>query len=108
MSIENNYSGETVTVSVLVGYLESLTVVMIKDERAFAGPGKKIRLPTTEVFLRTAVGDISKSKNIRNWTELKDVLLSLFLTKAIVFDGETVEGELFKKSNANILEWGLE
>ena len=46
----------------------------------------KRRTPNT---LRAAIGDLYKSRKLRDWAALNAVLLSLLLAKAIVLEGET-------------------
>ena len=50
----------------LVGSLESPTVVTIDTNHAFASSAQKIRLPLTEVLLRATVGNLVRSKNLRD------------------------------------------
>ena len=63
-------------------------VVLIDIERAFAGDGNNTRLPTTEVFLCTASGELAKSKKIRYWTDRNAVLLPTLLTDIVLPNGE--------------------
>ena len=58
--VGNKYLGKTITAFALVGSLEAPTVVSIDIERAFSGNGENIQLPTTEVLLRAAAGDLAK------------------------------------------------
>ena len=73
---------------VLDGSIETRTVVTINYERAFTGAGNKIHLPTTEVLLRTAVGNLYTLKNLCYWAALNAVLLPSFPTKVVVLKGE--------------------
>ena len=82
-SIGNNSIGETVTTFALVVFLKAPNLVMIDVESD--GAGNKIHLPTTEVLLRAAIGNISKSKNIRNWAALNAVLHPPLLAKTVIF-----------------------
>ena len=63
-SVGNKSLGETVNAFALARYLKAPTVVTINAERAFSGARDNIRLPTTNVLLCAAVGNISKSKNL--------------------------------------------
>ena len=60
--VGNKSLGETVATFNLEGYLKVPTMVSINIDRAFAGDGEKIRLPTTEVLLRAAPNDLAKTK----------------------------------------------
>ena len=59
-SIGIKFIGKTVTAFSLAGSLEDQTMVSIDKEHAFSGDGDKIRLPKTEVLLRTAADELSK------------------------------------------------
>ena len=104
MYIGNKSLGETVTAFALVGLLEAPTLVTIDDERTFAGACLKIHLPTTKVLLYIAVSDISKSKKLRDWSALNDVLLPPFLAEVVVLKEEMAAGELPKTITGKILE----
>ena len=82
-SIGNKSIGETVTTFALVVFLKAPNLVMIDVESD--GAGNKIHLPTTEVLLRAAIGNISKSKSIRNWAALNAVLHPPLLAKTVIF-----------------------
>ena len=71
-------------------------MVSIDVKRAFTENGKNISLSKTEVFLRTANGDLEKSKKLRNWISRNAVLLLPFLTDAVVTDKETAAEALLK------------
>ena len=88
-SVGNKSLGETVTYFALAGLLEAPNMVSIGAERAGAGTRENIHLPTTEVLLRAAIGDLYKYRKLRDWAALNAVLLSLLLAKAIVLEGET-------------------
>ena len=62
-SVGNKAPGETVTAFALARSLEAPTIVSIGAERAVAR--ENIHLPTTEVLIRAAAGDLSKSKKLR-------------------------------------------
>ena len=96
VSVLNNPLGEMVTAFVLSGYLEVTTMVLIGVERAFMGDGKKIRLPTTEVLLCAAVGDLAKYKNLQDLTSVNPFLLRPFLTEAVVTNREAAAEVLLK------------
>ena len=65
-SIENNPLGKTITTLALEVSLEAPTMVSIDTKRAFAGYGKKIYLPTTEVLLCATSSDLQKPKKLRD------------------------------------------
>ena len=106
--VGNKSLGETVTDFSLVGSLESPTVVSINDKRAFDRADEKICLPVTEVILNSAVDNLLRSKNLRDWASLNAVVLPPLLTKAIALDGKTSVTELLKIFTAKISERGLE
>ena len=56
---------------------------------AFAEDGDKIHLPTTEVLLHAAAGDLMRSKNQQDWTPHNAFLLPPFLTEAAILNGES-------------------
>ena len=64
--------------------MKPLNVVTINAERSFAGAGNKIFIPNIRFLLHTVVGDLSKSKKLRNWAALDAVLLPPLITKAVV------------------------
>ena len=64
MSVGNKPLGEIVTNFDLAGSLEAPAVVTNDVERSFAVAGNKICLPTIEVLLRIAAGDLSMSKKL--------------------------------------------
>ena len=66
-SIGNKYLEETGTAFALSISLEFPTVVSIDANCDFSSNGEKIRLLVTEVLLCTAVGNLTHSKNLRNW-----------------------------------------
>ena len=77
------------TAFALAGLLEAPTVVLIDAERIFNRSREKIHLPITEFLLRAAVGDLFRSKKLRDWAALNAVLLPPFLTEAVVFERKT-------------------
>ena len=58
MSVGNKSLRENITTFTLAGSLESPIVVLIDAEYPFVNIGENILIPVTEVFLRTAVGDL--------------------------------------------------
>ena len=104
--IGNKSLEETVTAFALAGFLNAPTVVTIDDECNFAGTSDNIRLPTTEVLLCAAVGNLYKLEKLRNWEDMNTVLLPSLLTKAVVLEVETVEGEILKTFYNKIVEHG--
>ena len=76
----------------MAGFLKSRTVFMIDVEHAFASTSDNIRLPTIEVLLCTAVGDLINLKKLRNWAALDAILLLPFLSNAVVLEGDMVAG----------------
>ena len=96
--IGNKYLGKMVTALILVGYLEAPTAVLIDAEHAFAGYGKKIRIPMTDVLLRAAAANLDKSKKLRYWTSRNAILILPFLTDSVVADRETTAEALLKIS----------
>ena len=80
-SIGNKSIGETVTTFALVVFLKAPNLVMIDVESD--GAGNKIHLPTTEVLLRSAVGNLPQSNNLRDWAALNYVLLLSLLFEAV-------------------------
>ena len=95
-SVGNKPLGKTVTAFALDGPLKAPTVVMIDIERGFADDGKKIRLPTTEVLLHTAAGELAKLEKLRDWTARNAVLFPLLLTEIALTVGETTAEVLLK------------
>ena len=87
-SVGNKSLGETVTYFALAGLLEAPTMVSIGAERAGAGTRENIHLPTTEVLLRAAIGDLYKSRKLRDWAALNAVFLPPLLAKDLIFEGE--------------------
>ena len=59
-----------------------------KDEIAFAADGENIRLTIAEVLLCAAAGDLARSKNQRDLTPRKAILLPPFLTEATILHGD--------------------
>ena len=96
--VGNKSLRETVTTFALEVLLEALTVVTIDVERASVVSSVHIPLPTTKLLLHTAIGDLSKSKKLCNWAALNAVFVLPFLTKGIVFKGESTTGELLNTS----------
>ena len=84
---------ETITTFALEGSFEAPTMVRIDAEHTFAGAGNNIRIPTTELIIFAAVGDLSKLKNLCNWAALKTVILPALLTNMVVLDEEKVTGD---------------
>ena len=105
-SIGSKSLDETVTNFALAGSLKAPTVVSIDVERNFSVNGEKIRLPTKKFLLCTSAGNLEKSKNISDWTSRNAVLLPLFLTEAVVADGETEEEALLDIFTEKIQEHG--
>ena len=66
VTVGNKYLGESVVVSNLAEDLDSPSVVSIKMEIAFSAEGENIRLPITEFLLRTAAGNLARSKKQRD------------------------------------------
>ena len=95
------------TAFALTIFLEDLIMVSINPECAFTCAGKKIHIPTTEVLIHAAVGDLYRSNKLHNWSELHTVIIPPFFTDVIVLEVETKAAELLKTSAAKILEWGL-
>ena len=95
------------TAFALTIFLEDLIMVSINPECAFTGAGKKIHIPTTEVLIHAAVGDLYRSNKLHNWSELHAVIIPPFFTDVIVLEVETKAAELLRTSAAKILEWGL-
>ena len=62
---------------------------MIDADIAFAISGNKIRIPITKVLLCTTTGDLTRSKNQRDWAPLNAVLLPPLFTEAVILDMET-------------------
>ena len=85
-SVGNKYLGEYVAAFSLAGSIDSASVVLIYVNIAFAVDGTKIHLSITEVILRTASGNLARSKNQRDWTLRNAVLLPTFLTRAAILD----------------------
>ena len=94
--VGNKSLGEMVTDLSLEVYPKAPTMVSIEIKYNLFNDGEKIFLPTTEVLLRATSGNLSKSKNLRDWTSRKAVLLPPFITKTVVADGKTVMEALLK------------
>ena len=84
--------------------LSSLSVISLKIEIAFAADGKNIRLPIMEVLLRATAGDLTNSKNQRDWTPRNAVLIPPLLTEAAIFHSESDAGEILKIFARSITE----
>ena len=82
-------------------------MVSTDAECAFDSTVEKIRLPFTEVLLRATIGDLARSKKLRDWASLNAVLLPIFLIEAVVLDSYTSTTELLKILSANIAGRGL-
>ena len=76
--------------------LEAPTVVSINSNIAFANTGDNIWIPITKLLLRSAVGDLVRSKKQREWVALNAILIPPFLTKAAILDSETAATNLLK------------
>ena len=87
--VGNKYLGGYITAFALAVSLESPALVLINAEIAFAISGDKIYLLVTEAILRTAAGNLARSKKERNWAPLKTILISPFLTEKMILDGDT-------------------
>ena len=83
-------------------------VVYIEFESALAVTRKNIRLPATEVLLCVSVVHLAQSNNLKGWVYLNNNLPPLFLTEAVVLDGETSVVYLLKIFAFKISERGLE
>ena len=90
------------------GDLSSTSVISLKIEIAFAADGEKIRLPIAEVLLRTAAGDLPRSKKHRDWTPYNAVLLPPFPTEAAILHVESDAGKHLKIFARSIMEWAKE
>ena len=55
----------------------------------------------------TAIGDLSKSKKLRNCAALNAEFLPLILTKDVLFEGEEIMGELLKIFAFKSMDHGL-
>ena len=64
-TVGNKSLGESVVLFYLAGNIDSPSMVSINMDITFATEGNKIRIPITEVFLRAAVGNLTRSKNQR-------------------------------------------
>ena len=95
-SVWNKSIGKNITHFALVLYLEAPTMVLIYIERAFAGNGEKISLPTTEVLLCAAAGKLEKSKKFWDWTARNAVLLLPSPTDTALTKRETTSEALLK------------
>ena len=107
-SVENKSLGESVTEFELAVSLDSLTVISINSDTAFAKSDYKIRLPITEVINRAADGDLARYKNQRDWLPLNAILLPPFLTDAEILIGETSSEDLLKIFTSGILDRAAE
>ena len=86
-AVGNKSLGESVVAFTLAGGLGSPSVIFFNLEIVLSTNGEKIRLPNAEVLLRTAAGDLARSKKQCDWTSGKAVLLPSFLTEAAIFHG---------------------
>ena len=75
---------ESVVDFVLAGNLSSPSVISFKIDIAFAGDDDKIHLPIAEVLLRTAAGDLTRSKKQKYWTSRN----AAFLMEAAILQGK--------------------
>ena len=87
------------------GALSSPSVISFNIDIDFAADGNKIRLPIAEVLLRTAAGNLARSKKQRYWTPHNAVLLPPFLTEAAILHGESDAGKLLNIFARSITEW---
>ena len=88
----------------LAGNLDQPSVISIKMEIAFAMDCRNIRLPIMEIYLCTAAGDLDQSKNQRDWTLRKAVLLPPFLAEATIPNRESDAGELLNIFTHSVIE----
>ena len=86
--VGNKSLRETVTTFALAVLLEAPTVVTINAENDYSGAANQIPLSTTKLLLHTAIGDLSKSKKLRDWAALNAVFLPPLLAKDLIFEGE--------------------
>ena len=77
---------------------------MIDVNISFAMKGDNIHLKIAEVLLRTAAGNLAKSKKQREWNLLNTVLLPPFLTEAAILNRETSMEDLLKTFVRTITE----
>ena len=60
-----------------------------------------------EVLFCAAAGNLAYSKEIRNWVMLNTIILTTFLTKAIIVYGQASETEIIKTFSSNIAEHNM-
>ena len=92
----------------LGGDLIPPSVVSIKMDIAFAADGNKISLQITEVLLRAAVGNLTRSKKQRDWTPRHTVLLPPLLTESAILNKELDTSKLLNIFARSITDWARE
>ena len=103
--VGNKSFGKSVVAFAIAVNLSSPSVISLKIEIAFAADSNKIRLTIAEVLLRSAAGNLARSKNQRDWTLRNAVLLPPFLVEAAILDAESDAGDLLKIFARSITEW---
>ena len=88
-SIGKKFLGCSVTKFALAWSLDSPTVILINSYITFASAGDKIRLPISELLLRAAAVNFTRSTKKRYWDPLNSIFLPPFLTEADILDGKT-------------------
>ena len=104
-TVGNKSLGKYVVAFALAGDLSSTYVVSIKMDIDFATDGNNIRLLIKEVLLRSATGDLARSKKQQDQTPHNAVLLPPLLTEVAIRHGMSDEGELLKTFARSITEW---
>ena len=70
--------------------------------------GYKIRVSISEVLLCSSDGNLARSKNPRDWTLRNAFLLSPFLAKTAILQGELYAGKLLNIFARSITELAKE
>ena len=87
------------------GDLSSPYVISLNIDINFSADGDKICIPIVEVILRTAAGDLERSKNQRYWTPPNTVLFPQFITEAAILHGEWDAGQILNIFSRSITDW---
>ena len=92
----------------LLGDISFSYIISLNIKTVFAADGNKICLLIAEVLLRSAPGDLARSKKQRHWTPRNAVLLLPFLAEAAILHGESYAGELPNVFSRSITKWAKE
>ena len=112
MFVGNKSLRETITPFYLARSLESPMMVSIDTKRTFAIAiviySEKNHLPVTEVLFCAFFGEIVRSKKLKYWASLNNVLLPPFFTDSIDLSIQTSAAEILNIFSSKISDHRLE